>query len=273
MVDIETQLKQGIWKGNDIPVAQSTILRPGSNLVSVSGLNHETERLASIAGTHRIQYSTRSRYAQVGMEVQQAHPSLDPKHQIKVKNYTNYDLRLNQGSSLFRPFAVVGSSIKGLELWEAIEDKQIIIDGQEGKEWVGEYRDPNNRKLENMIGMCIRITGERWKVEPENKSFISIKDNGSTRESVQSILKKVKDFEEPGFWISETNNIRLGAIDGLVSNRTLSSINPFAYSEGFQTDSSIFDRHITDWRGRVELVGPIRGPKTPNFVVVRFWKT
>ena len=271
MVDIETKLNRSLIKGVDIPISADTILTSGLNLVKVASLGQQQRVLALQAGVNesQIRRSTRSRYAMIGQEVQQLNPA--EEDQIYVTNYTKYNLHLREGARLFRPFVLPGEPLKGLEIFEATEDKQIVIDGQEGNEWIGQYEDPYNRKPSNITGVYLRIIGERLKIEPSEGEVFRIEDEGNTRYSVAGILKKVKSDEEPGFWVSETTKIQLGAVDGLVSDFAPNSVYPLIKSQGFQIDSSIYDQERTNWRARQELFGPIRGSSSPNFVIVRFW--
>ena len=174
------QLEGRFWKSSDISVAQNIVLPQGeSKYVPISlPSNLRPFRNLPVDMFSYSNFSTRSRYAQLGLSV-----SADAGHIITetieqrvyregeeglrafvdVTNYSQRPISLAKGAGLFRLYAYPYSERtdrvilgEGKKLLDMIKTGEIAIDGQRGEDWEIAL-DKEYEGDESAWGMVLRI--------------------------------------------------------------------------------------------------------------------
>lgn len=230
--------------------------------------------------------STRSRYAQLGLEVSEtgaeiaktfqkvwnADGSLGYEAQVSVVNQSARAIHLSQGEKFFYLYWWDGTTVTGQKLVDLVGSK-IKIRGEQGKDW---------QWWHNSAG---KISGIEFLIDPQSRAWIPphtkpvrISDGQTinhSRGTVDSYLKKtIPRTEKPLFWIAETSaEITLDPpIHGLVDMSVACGMGACVDggSRDFQTNSIIIQGGNTAGRIRTEICSPTTEDKIPQAILLRF---
>ena len=274
----EALTKQGdFWSGDDVFV-EKTVVGASRGLPVAKKIELKLRREnfpnineLSLATLHLLRTSTRSCYAQVGLEVQPDINSLTERDlqriidggevscQAIAINYSPRAIELNGG--LFRFFWLdANKHLSGDRLVAAV--REMKIDGEEGKDWffgnVGEegaQLSDGTVNKDTPITLGLRIKETRLQVV--SSSLLELEPvRVDSKKDLPKYLTQVPDGSSPNFMICET--VPVSMPDNLVG-----IINTGIYDEGGRhSGSPLID---PGFKGPVRLE-IIRPGKHPDFI-------
>lgn len=284
--ELEKRVGKKLWKSQDIPVAEDFTLESGylsyvplllpSNLAPFEGLPAD---VFCYAGS-----STRSRYAQIGVDVlppagqviaetleNENYPKNGGKNfrvYVPVANHSNRPIYFSQGSGLFRlyidPTLVQPQLIRqGKRLSKLVENGEIRLSGQKGKDW-----------MLRASGIVLRIDPEKrmWIPQTPDNSPLQIPDDAGIdyREIIDRYSEPVPRSSSLLHWRGETvSAIQLGAGINAIIDRN-PSIDGKIPTRTFNANSVIVDEGL-DATIRTEIISPTNS-ESPNYIFLRFFK-
>lgn len=278
------------WVGPDLASTTEVILKPESLTYVPVSLPKTFPPLTDFYHFHPyifscIYASTRSRYAQLGLEVSKAtgpeiaatlQPAQDsPKDYnalVAVVNQGARAIHLSKGEKFFYMYWWDGSTVTGQELVDLV-GSAIKVQGEQGKDW--QWWRGSSKIIEG-IELLIDPQSRSW--IPPDPEPIRIFD-GSTvnhsRDRVDVYLKKpVPRTEKPLFWIGETRaEITLDpSVHGLVDMSVACGmgIDIDEGSRDSQTNSVLIQGGNTAGRLRTEICSPTTENEIPRAILLRF---
>lgn len=276
------------WVGPDLATTKESLIEPHS-LTFIPVLLPENLPLLRFHpyAFSCVYASTRSRYAQMGLEVSRnagteiaktfqevSRPdgSLVYQAQIPVVNQSARAIHLSCGEKFFYLYWWSGETITGQKLVDLV-GSAIKIQGEQGKDWQWWY---------NSAG---ETGGIEFLIDPQSRSWIPpdsqpmrIADGPVTnhsRETVDAYLKKpIPRTEKPLFWVGETQAeiILDPTVHGLVDMSVTCGIGGCVEKENrdFQTNSVIIQGGNTAGRIRAEVSSPTIEDEIPKAILLRF---
>ena len=284
--ELKRRVGKKFWKSQNIPIAKDFILRCGfasyvpfllpSDLAPFEGLPSDVFCYAVS--------STRSRYAQVGVdvlppagqliaetlecEVYSKNERRENRVHVLVANNSNRPVHFSEGSGLFRlyidPTTIEPELIREEEkLSRLVENGEIGLNGERGKDW---------KLLPS--GVVLRINPEKrmWTPQSSDNSPLQIPDETGIdyREIIDRHLEPAPKSSFLLHWIGETvSSIRLGTgINALIDKNP--SIDGNVPTRRLHTNSVIVDEGY-DGTIRTEITSPTDS-NSPNYILLRFFK-
>ncbi len=278
----------------DVFVLQDTLFQPGRTeaVVRIDPKCIPPFTTITAAALSEMRISMRSRYAQLGLDVDEhiVHAisriqTLRPDffHEggmreslaltIPVMNWARRPVMLSEGSRLFRFFYwnPAKNRVRGKALGELLDRGDMQIHGEYGTDWLFQYRHPYTRKSDDIIGVFVRLDEEKLWI-PEDMSTITISDNGPVdyRDEIANYLSPVPKTEEELFYLGRTKpviSLRVGTDAILSRNAWAGKAHPLITrpSTASQTNSPLIDGG-TDWQVIVEIVGKTTDSHVPSWV-------
>lgn len=267
------RLNGNLYKSPDLSLLESAVLPPRNITPVPIKVPPGMEPYLNLpsAAFHYAIPSTRSRYAQLGLGVLPNSGAaiagtlepLDPNDQdesiyriyragsqegykavVYVENYTPQAIALDANSRLFRIFDWGGRRLSGSQLTSLVNPKDesgehIIIDGEKGRDWQYEYRTPNTRNDNDIVGVRVRINPDRFYLPKISDEPIKISDHRRDyRAEIDRLLQPIPITDERILWIGETPRMSLSQNIDAVLDRT---VFPNMY-HWYETDPN--DEHI-----------------------------
>lgn len=276
------------WVGPDIATANSARLEPNCRTLVPIAIPSDLKPFTDLHpyAFSCVYASTRSRYAQLGLEVSKATgveiaATLQPvqdshdsyKALIPVINQGVRAIHLSCGEKFFYLYWWGGATVTGQKLVDLVGSK-IKIEGEQGKDW---------QWWHNSAG---EIGGVEFLIDPQSRAWIPphteparISDGQTvnhSRDIVDAYLKKpVPQTGKPLFWVGETRaEITLDpSVHGLVDMSVACSMGACISEEenfDFQANSVLIQGGNTAGRLRTEICSPTTEDKIPQAILLRF---
>lgn len=281
------------WKGADIASTQNVIV-PRLGYSSV-GMNIPHGGLPNFLVQHpelasKIRASTRSRWAQLGLEIEdngtQLQEALASSSQgfenpngldisVQVNNHSQRDILIPLGARVFRSFYETEKhKYVGNDLLKVIESKKVAVEGKPGETWEIAY---DSKKTP--VGMYVKITNDRrWipRDRSRNPKLMQISDKGDKyRDEIDQMLVPVPETPQVKLWIGETVRMTLAhEINGILHSAVSPNLQGRGSLNSFGThvNSHLIDGGKTDWGVRVEVNSSTVRAQMPNFAYFYFVK-
>jgi hypothetical protein len=294
------QLKENLsgdfWKGADIPIAEEVVIGSGqkvkvpvildqSNLPPLLNLYKDSLR--------SLNSSTRSRYAQLGLEIgmstgfnlsksisenewYQLQHGLPIKQYVDVESFCYRPIYLPKGAHLFRLYTGFSAhAIKGADLEDLIDRRKIRIEGTYGDGWqwdfLRRYAWKTTNRINDVMGIKLKLDPQkRWWIPPDplNRPIVIDDVGNNYRLEIDKYLYPVPSHDLPRLWIGETNRLTLpNDVVGLLSFSM--NLRDDFLGFGTQTNSRLIDPG-TDEAIRVEMMGPTLPKYMPEYVELDF---
>lgn len=214
--------------------------------------------------------TTRSRYAQVGLEIVKG-GILHSK--VTVINHSNRPIELSKGEAFFYAYYFDGQTMKGKELDSRIgagQDAKIRVVGRENVDWRKWYGVNKAHIPENLKGIEFIINPEsrRWISPGDEPIRLHNKVAGNHLRGVLDtyLTKPIPQTDEQMFWVSES-------FAELYLDSSVHGILEWFVDEtnhNFQTNSVLFKGGNTYGRMRNEIVSPTTEERIPKSIIMRF---
>lgn len=242
--------------------------------------------------TH-LHSSMRSRFAQVGLEIEEfgyqlakklrdmgyemahgnVHPFTMPTY---ITNNSERAVTIPKDTHLFRLFVdEPRQAVQDSELEMLLGSGDIKIDGIPGVDWDYILEEENGRLIKK--GLRIGIKDERYFIQ-HDPSPIIVNDSSSDnyRKLVDTYFVPVPKTSRRIWWVGETVHISLSnrveaVIDKDVSHDISGMQNGGIY--GRHINSRLIDGGKTNWPVRVEIVSATTPDMRPNYVALRLRKS
>lgn len=296
---LEHILKPPFWKGSDIEsVGQQTLYKAARIPILIRPENLPPANLLKAGENNFFYSSVRSRYAQLGIEVDEkvgasiAEAIANNHHMDKDGNpspfysealITNHSVRpiyLQNGAKVFRLYHYEeGSALYGEDLVNFVKSKDIEIEGQFGTDWDFVSAQSVFTGREYVTGIRVRIdTNNRWWIPPhEDNEPVSISDiDPNYRESIDNLFVPIPEKDEKILWIGQTVKINLSsAVEALLDREVSPDIKGTQTLQGwgYQTNSRLIDGGRTNWNVRVEVLSATKSDLMPHFVTFTFQRS
>lgn len=266
------------WKSPDITLFEDAVLEAGKEqpvpiiiplLTFVPFVDMPTDTLAF------AQISTRSRFAQLGIEV-----ARDTVHEI-VRDITSNDryitekglltkvpvinrasrrIRIPQGVGLFQFYYESSPCVQDKELMDLVESGAVSIDGEKGKDWDYDVLFDEYVNSRRPVGIRFRLDSKRklwlppkriWLPGETEEKPIEIPDTPENdyRRVIDGFLQPVPSSEKPIHWIGET-------ISRLKLDPNVNAVIVAVNSDEWRHVNSLLIEGGTDWKIRTEIVSP-----------------
>ena len=258
---------ENVWIGSDVAMEKSINVPPNTTLLHKANIVLNKKNLPPIKITREVmnhlRWSVRSFFAQTGIETiidldcftDQMFEDINAGRNVPVPvvlhNYSQRAVELE--GDVMRFFWVNDRNrLRGEDLLNAIKSGQIIIEGEEEKDWyLRGYGDGDKFKTtdeKSKEGLCVvvRLTPEKFYI-PYSPEPIKKDKNIKTRDQLASLLVKMPNGQRSNFEIGETPIIKLGS-------KIIAVINLGAEDNGQKHIwSPLLD--YSDWRVRTETNG------------------
>lgn len=291
---IEKVLNEKFWIGPDIPTASRVIIPArGSEIVPIIldpvdlqlFLRHHEYAVSTAFAT------TRSRFAQLGLEVDEYGPLYIAKTieklpdsdlyraEVPVHNYAARPILLPEGTKFFYMYYWNKQTLTGKDLVDYMKD-DIRISGKEGEDWRFWYGSHAAKTEKNIEGIEFFINEDTIAYIPPSDEAMSISDGPAVdhnRASVDAYLQKpVPDSVSPLLWIAEIKSrLTLSKnVHGIVDMRVSHGENIVGteLTQGFQTNSILLRAGNTDSHIRTEVYSSTKSGIRPRIYLIRFAK-
>lgn len=215
-----------------------------------------------------VQVSTRSRYAQFGIEV----PSNAPLYiaatikedtyqhdqrvnaSVPVRNHSPRPIHLKEGTGLFKLFADNPPIAMDQKLIDLVRTGKIRLSGKKGIDWAFDVLFSEYDESYHTHGIWLRLNPEKrfWLPPDPNRRTLEIPEGSEIdyRREVDRRLRAAPFFKDPTLWVGETVS-RL-KLDPSVNAR-ISTVNPTYMNHA----NSLLIDGGSDWRIRTEIISPI----------------
>lgn len=281
-VDIFERRGGKFWKSPDIETAADIILSPESvGYVPVTiPPNLELFKDLHVDAFAFVHVSTRSRYAQLGVEVPRdarvtipaslkdeiySEDSKDLTAFVPVRNLSSRTVEIPQKTRLLQLYIESAVQRQKQSLLELLENRDVEIGGERGTDWDYWTIDPfGNNTSGKVLEIDDLLIGLRLRLDPQKRMWLPPDPEGRPfkipegtevdyRKAVNQELKPAPISEKPIFWIGETTS-RLALDPG---------VNALIVATG-QGDRRRDMRHInsllidggSNWKIRTEIISP-----------------
>ena len=280
-----------LWKGSDVVTTRPIILNQSQSTAVIVVITPDSLRPHDSffpKSPDSLQVSTRSRLAQVGLEVHGINKDSVPQDvraswknlngnmltfeaAVDVTNHCKRPIRLDKDFPMFRFFHESSDSVlKGKTLASIFAEGSLRIEGEEGADW----------ELSHRNGLFVRINSQGRKWIPPDRDNKPIVIDDSTLEGVDyrgkldPLLRPIPRVEEKILWIGETPRITLSEdLEVILGKSAFHDYRDIrGDTTGIQINSRLIDGGKTDWAIRVEILSPTNPDKMPNFVHMRVVK-
>jgi len=285
------------WKSADIPITKDIIFSSGESKYVPILLPPNLEPFLNLP-TVVLSYafaSTRSRYAQLGIESFQSTGSNiaqylkndvytgdkdnDLNTFVIAYNHSNRPIKLDAGTGLFclyiYPTITTEPRVitEGKSLLKILQNKEIEITGQEGKDWKI-IHDPKYPKGDDASGILLRINpdNKKWLPPDLNNTPIHIPDASGVnyRAEIDKYLEPTSITDSPIYWIGETiSQIKLGPKINAVIEHSPVDDDTGPNNRVFHTNSLLVNEFF-DNKVRTEIYSSINDK--PCSIFLRFFK-
>lgn len=227
MIAIEQLKKLGtFWIGHDISLEGKTIIQPlgltmGINIIVNKKDFPEIDINRGSLGA--LNWSTRSCLAQSGLEVRFHRSNLSEKMlkeinegkdvaiPIDIQNLINRSIEIE--GSVMRFFWVDDNKrLRGEDLHNVINSKELVIEGEEGKDWTfggvdfeDDIKGMNTFSESQLKDVCIKILLKEKFYIPESKEILRV----NSKKDLPGILKEIPGNLKERFIIGETVKVKL----------------------------------------------------------------
>lgn len=210
--------------------------------------------------------TTRSRYAQAGLEVVKG-GILHSK--VTVINHSDRPIELSKDEAFFYAYYFDGKTMRGEELDSRIgteQDAKIRVVGRENVDWRKWYGVDKIHVPKNLEGIEFVINPEsrRWILPGDEPIRLHDKDaENHLRGLLDTFLTKpIPQTGEQMFWVSESSaELYLdSSVHGILEESDYD----------FQTNSALFKGGNTYGRMRNEIVSPTTEERIPKSIIMRF---
>ncbi len=281
------------WKGADIATTQNVIV-PKLGYSAV-GMNIPHGGLPSFLRQHselasKIRASTRSRWAQLGLEIEDNGTQLQEaltssssglenpnglNISVQVNNHSQRDILIPLGAKVFRSFYETEKHrYVGNDLLNLMESRKVAIEGNPGETWEIAY---DSKK--KPVGMYVKILEDRRWIPPDKSRSpkpMQISDKGDKyRDEIDQKLVSVPQTPQVKLWIGETVRMTLAhEINGILHSAVSPNLQGRGSLNSFGThvNSHLIDGGETDWGVRVEVNSSTVPAQMPNFAYFYFVK-
>lgn len=280
------------WISNDLHTAQAQTISPHSEgLLHIFVPREVVQRLGS-SQPHYYDIATRSRVAQVGLEVGPKSTSmalivqtLKPHGrkykkgqlmcaQIDAMNNSERVINIPGGTSLFRLLQKGQQSLKGKQLIEALQNGKITISGDYMKDWRFEYKN-GSQKEQHIKGIIFRIdpASHRWILPSPDYTAINLGEIANLksryRDYIDQLLVPIPVSNQGILTISETSSsLRLSGTHALIYPLVRLVTGEYGTSHHI---NSLFVQDGSDWRIRTEILGPTTPKNIAGEIAMQFW--
>lgn len=231
----------GFWSGPDIEIAEKKIIPPESSEEICLFINKESLPHVDLNRNviHHLQYSTRSRFAQAGIEVEFNAENLSDEDIERINNGEEVSVSATITNHGSRPVELEGgvarffwankhNYLSGEELKKTVSS-QMEIEGECGKDWFFADADfAPSGKMEQGKGDEGDWVGQHKDVMivfpikkklyiPESKETLRI----TTRKDLENALMPLPENTDKEFKIGETPKIKMGKDVCAVINTTM----------------------------------------------------
>lgn len=199
--------------------------------------------------------------------------------QVPVRNYAPRFMQIDEGIAIGRLY-IPGDDIKGEELADLLSDRDIYVDGAEGKDWWRGYSGyPKNSG--NLDRITVRVHPGRDGIPPykprEKKTPVllsSVQGKGEYRIKVDKQIRPLQDTEGKVLGIGETS-VRLAMVEGVngvIEREVYSAVSSREprYLVGEHIPARLLDGGKRLWGIRVELLGELIRGLADNYVDIKF---
>ncbi len=236
----------------------------------------------------KLQTSPRSRYAQLGLEVDaqglQISDLLNSQIRLDgmveavahVSNYSLRSVRLDEGSGLFKLYYDHGARLVNGDLQKAFDNEDIVISGDPGPDENWDFIRDN--RSNSILGVKMRISKDRkWIPSDQQKGPIQISDMGRNfREEIKQYLNEAPKSSSQKLWIGETESemtlrgnthaiLHVLATPGGNGKTTFADI-------GVHLNSRVLYPGNTHWPIILEIVSSTVDGEAPEYVNIYFAK-
>ncbi len=280
-----SRLRENLWVSPDIATTEEVVLPSNTlSLVPVTlplddlPIPTQDPYLLSVLHPH-----TRSRYAQLGLEVTPdfghfASCNIDVSTNtayIPVTNHSGTNLKLLRGQKFFNLYYSKQNRLYGQDLIDSIVQGNIQIHGQQGEDWdFAYYPDPNYPP--QPVGLKLFLNPDFAKHIKPNSNPLTIDDGESNNHNRQQVDQHLQSINHPTttptFWVGQTlAKLQLtpkvhGFLDPIVE---LNDKNQYP-SQPFQTFSLVMNGNNTNSHIRTEIISPTHPKLRPQSVVFYF---
>lgn len=283
----------GFWKSGDIATAESIVVEPGRPIAVDVVVPDDLGPLDLYYpwSLHLAYVHTRSRFAQLGLEVRQtagiamscmARPEYecdDSRHlsTVFVDNHSQRAVYLPEDTRLFNLYYYTAQPLRGENLIKSI-GTDISIGGQEGEDWRWWYAGEEKR-LENIEGIEFFIDFDSRAYIPPNPVPIVINDGSAlnhNREEVASYLRRPIPIQREHLLTIAKSKSTLDLsilVHGLVDTGLSYRNYPIGTHsvEGHQLASVIMEGGSTSGQFITEFLENTLESTSPRTVAVRFF--
>lgn len=259
-----------LWKGPDV-VTSSPVLLEKLRRAIIPVIITPDSLPPSSRNFRELQISTRSRLAQVGLEVhgviedEITEGVSDFRANVEVTNHCQRPIKLEEGFSVFRFFhESPGAAIDRRALESIFAAGIIKIEGEEGVDW---------EWSRNGIFVSINSEGRKW-IPPDSNNTPIIIDGKVVdyRSSIAPLFVPISQTDEKILWIGETPKITMpDSIEMILSKSAFHNHKDIQPDNvGVQINARLIDGSKTGWRIRTEVESSTNPKKIPNVIHMRF---
>lgn len=279
--------EMGLWKGENIGVAEHTVIPHTTSPVEVPVVIFQNNRPSRgdwyLGQRIPLKVSVRSKFAQAGLDIDHINPNdlllkglrrgESFETSVEVINRGSQPIETLPGTGLFRLYAEKSPALKGYALEKLLQDGKIKIAGSREAEWDWAFDEDGTTP----IGIYVNINAgnRRWMPpHPDNKPLVIDDKVKDYRGVLDSYLEDVPlGRQDDILWIGETARLTLKGVNGVLDQVTHTHLDPDnSIGFGKQINSRLIDEN-TDWRIRVEILSKTTWGKMPNFARIRFFRT
>lgn len=293
--ELEERVGNTFWKSPDIAIAQPVLLLPGQSKFTPINFPANLQLFDNLP-VDLITYmatSTRSRFAQIGLEVHGAGQLIaesleDEKYKIggtpypatvMLRNHSQRPIEIDKNTPLFRLYSSTYLAhpplrVQGDSLLLLLANGDIELTGEKGHDWDIAYYQYESRQG-GPAGLMLRIdkSSRRW-IEPDTAPIkIPEGKDKDYRVLIDSILRPVPAFSERVHWVGETTSeVTLApSVNGIIESHTATSPGLSGMVDGMDhLASPLIDAGFSNTI-RTEIVSPT-DKSAPDFIILYVFK-
>lgn len=285
---LRNRLKDGFWIGPDVATPVKRTILPG-NLVHLPVAFTDVPEIFARLDPAAFFYagvSTRSRWAQLGLEVHETASiaiaeSLTPIRQepldpyryaavVPVLNLSTRPIHVPEGSKLFRLFFYnAGSWMRGEELLENVSSGSIRLSGEPGEDWL------LHERVDGIL-LSLNSNMRRW-IPPDlpNATPLTISDRTGVdyRRIADSYLRPITPSRSPILWLTETSSVVTldPSVHALIDFVLFRKGKMLPAKLVTHVNSRLIAGGETNWPLRAEIYGPTTEDLLPDAILLRFF--
>jgi hypothetical protein len=256
------------WVGQDTQILKSQILYPDEvveveTLIPEGGLPDLGDKELKFVGTTGLfQLSVRSKLAQCGLHVNSRRIKYGAHGNrlaiLETMVLGDRPVQLDKGQGLARFYSTTGAHmLTGEELWKAILDQKVGIDGAFGRDWFltvirdNDFFTDDHSQIPMAVGIALKLKPVRFGIKYSQDPIKVLAAQNYRQYLDAEVFGELHDHAP--FWVSETM-ATLHLPQGLTGDLNLAANLGSIWA--LQTSSPLIEGGKTDWNIRTEFTQP-----------------